>query len=144
MFVRLGMVPVNMILTRSLCMVQKAGNQTMTDYQEDSMKTELTGVATNLSGDWTMSGISNQVPLLMAISSGIGGGIPQTNRLVVDCSGIKQIDMSGLQLLYVWVQCLQIKGLRAELVNLSDCMRSTVQKVGLHQFFGSSQETVIS
>ena len=108
------------------------------------MKTEHAAVATNLSGDWTMNGISSQVQLLMAISRGAGEGISQTSRLVVDCSGIKQIDMSGLQLLYVWVQCLQIKGLRAELVNLSDCMRSSVEKVGLHQFLGPSHDTARS
>ena len=108
------------------------------------MKTEHAGVATNLSGDWTMNGISHQVQSLMAISSGVGGGVAQTGKLVVDCSGIKEIDISGLQLLYVWLQCLKIKGLRAELVNFSDGMRSTVQKVGLHKFFEPSQHTVIS
>ncbi|SJZ50093.1 ABC-type transporter Mla maintaining outer membrane lipid asymmetry, MlaB component, contains STAS domain [Trichlorobacter thiogenes] len=108
------------------------------------MKTEHTGIATNLSGDWTMNGIPQQVQSLMAISNGVGGVVPQNNRLVVDCSGIKAIDISGLQLLYVWVQCLQIKGLRAELVNLSDGMRSTVHKVGLHKLFEASQDVALS
>ncbi|MCE1226827.1 MAG: STAS domain-containing protein [Geobacteraceae bacterium] len=102
------------------------------------MNVEQTGIATNLSGDWTMNGIPRQVQSLMEISNGVGGVIPQSSRLVVDCSGIQDIDISGLQLLYVWVQCLQIKGLRAELVNLSDSMRSTVRRVGLHTLLNGS------
>lgn len=108
------------------------------------MKTEQTGVATNLSGDWTMNSISHQIESLLAISTDVGDLVPRNKTLVVDCSGISKIDMSGLQLLYVWQQCLQIRGLQAELVNLSDGMRSTVQQVGLHTIFKSSHDSAVS
>ena len=108
------------------------------------MKSEQAGVATNLSGDWTMNSISHQLESLMAISSDVGGLVPLNKTLVVDCSEINKIDMSGLQLLYVWVQCLQIRGLRAELVNLSDGMRSIIQQVGLHNIIKSSQDPAVS
>lgn len=108
------------------------------------MRSDQAGVAANLSGDWTMNSVSHQIESLLTISSDVGELVPKNKTLVVDCSGINKIDMSGLQLLYVWVQCLKIKGLQAELVNLSDGMRSTVQQVGLHNVFKSSHDPAVS
>lgn len=104
------------------------------------MKTESATVATSLSGDWTMNGITGQVNYLMSISGEVAGNRINCSRFVVDCSGINQIDMSGLQLLYVWLQCLQLKGMHAELVNFSDDIRATVQQVGLHKMFEAEQD----
>jgi len=55
--------------------------------------------------------------------------------VVVDCSGIAGIDLSGFQLLYVWLHCIQLSGLRPELVNMPDWMREAQELQGIKQIF---------
>jgi len=55
--------------------------------------------------------------------------------VAVDCSGINGIDMSGFQLLYVWLHCIELSGLHPELVNMPEWMRETQEVLGVTQVF---------
>jgi len=55
--------------------------------------------------------------------------------VVIDCSGIDQIDLSGFQLLYVWLHCMQLSGVRPELVNMPEWMLEAQQRQGIAQVF---------
>ncbi len=103
------------------------------------MSAEITSIATRLSGDWTINSIVSQANYLMSLSENTVAGAALHRRFQVDCSEVDRIDLSGLQLLYVWMQCLQIKGVSAELVNLSDDMRLAVQQFGLHTLLSCAQ-----
>lgn len=86
----------------------------------------------HLTGDWTMAGVVKQVSRLTELDiRGIRPGIPA----VIDCSGIDRIDLSGFQLLYVWLHCLELNGLRPELVNVPPWMREAQLRQGLAQAF---------
>jgi ABC-type transporter Mla MlaB component len=64
----------------------------------------------------------------------IGGARPG-DAVVIDCSGIAEIDLSGFQLLYVWLQCIQLSGLRPELVNIPEWMLEAQERQGITQVF---------
>jgi len=87
---------------------------------------------THLAGDWTIAGVVQQLPRLA--QSEISGARPG-GTVVIDCSGIRGIDHNGFQLLYVWLHCIQLRGLRPELVNLSGSMREAQERLGIKQLF---------
>jgi anti-anti-sigma regulatory factor len=86
-----------------------------------------------LSGDWTIAGVINQVDALSDSLKGFVG--VQDKQLHVDCAEIHTIDMSGLQLLHVWMQCAKMRGIRTRLINLPETMQQIIQRLGLDQAF---------
>jgi len=87
---------------------------------------------THLTGDWTIAGVVQQVSRLTEFEIGCArSGV----TVVVDCSGIAGIDLSGFQLLYVWLQCIQLRGLRPKLVNMPEWMREAQELQGVSQVF---------
>lgn len=87
---------------------------------------------TCLIGDWTISGVVQQVTRLTELE--IRSSRPGA-PVVIDCSGIDRIDQSGFQLLYVWLHCMQMNGLHPELVNMPEWMREAQQRQGIAQVF---------
>ena len=82
----------------------------------------------HLSGDWTIAGVVQQVALLtefQAAESAPGATV------VIDCSGIDEIDLSGFQLIFAWLHCIRIKGLQHELINVPDWMRDGQRRLGI-------------
>ena len=59
----------------------------------------------------------------------------EERSLNIDCKQIDTIDMSGLQLLHVWVQCVRARGVKTQLINLSESMQQTIRRLGLGQCF---------
>ncbi|MDD5284369.1 MAG: STAS domain-containing protein [Desulfuromonadaceae bacterium] len=90
----------------------------------------------NLSGDWTISGVMSQVDSLS--DSLQKGGTGRKKNLHVDCARISNIDMSGLQLLHVWIECARMRGISPQLVNLPDGMQETIRRLGLGKCFTDS------
>jgi len=89
-----------------------------------------------LTGDWTISGVVKQVD---ALSHTLQKQEPGKNiKLHVDYAEIANIDMSGLQLLHVWMECAKMRGVNKQLVNLPDDMHQTIQRLGLGQCFTDS------
>jgi anti-anti-sigma regulatory factor len=53
----------------------------------------------------------------------------------IDCARIRLADICGLQLLYVWMQCVRFRGVEPELVNLSDSLQQAILGLGLGHCF---------
>ena len=100
----------------------------MAKYAHTSGST--TGIA--LSGHWNLSGLVQQIeslPVLHHLESG------REDLYRIDCSGISSVDMSGLQLLYVWMQCVGMRGAKPALINLPAGMQQTIKTLGLENCF---------
>lgn len=97
------------------------------------MATKTTDGKHHLSGDWTISGVVNQVDLLSQSLEKLAS--TRKKRLCIDCGNIDSIDMSGLQLLHVWMELVKMRGVETKLLNLPDDMQHTIQRLGLGQSF---------
>jgi len=96
------------------------------------------GTVAHLQGDLTHSGATHNIINLLAVSlqKVVSGG---DKNMRIDCERIHAADISGLQLLYVWMQCARFRGVEPALVNLSDNLQLTMQRMGLeHCFAGNS------
>ena len=89
-----------------------------------------------LSGDWTISGVVKQMDSLSNTLQSLESC--GNKKLHVDCRYIKSIDMSGLQLLHVWMECARMRGVEPQLVNLPVDMHHKIQNLGLGQYFKDS------
>jgi anti-anti-sigma regulatory factor len=98
------------------------------------MKICTEGTVAHLRGDLTHSGVTNNIINLLAVSLQkiISGG---DKYIRIDCERVRVADVSGLQLLYVWMQCARFRGVEPTLVNLSDNLQQTMQRMGLEQCF---------
>ena len=102
------------------------------------MKICTEGTVAHLQGDLTHSGVTNNIIDLLAVSLQkiISGG---EKIIRIDCERIRTADISGLQLLYVWMHSARMRGVESELINLSDSMRQSMQRMGFeHCFTGIS------
>ena len=102
------------------------------------MKICTEGTVAHLQGDLTHSGVTDNIINLLAgsLQKIVSGG---DKNIRIDCEKIRTADISGLQLLYVWMQSARIRGVEAELINLSDSMRRSMQRMGFeHCFAGIS------
>jgi ABC-type transporter Mla MlaB component len=98
------------------------------------MRICLEGNIAYLQGDWILSGMTSNcvdslADSLRQIES--GGGM----NIRIDCGRVSSVDISGLQLLDVWMQCAKFRGLEPELVNLPDSLQPALQKMGLRHSF---------
>jgi len=78
-----------------------------------------------LSGNWTICGGLELVDLLSTTLNKMESG--HHNKLYVDCAKIDSIDVDGLQLLHVWIECARIRGLEVKLDHLPLYMHKTIQ-----------------
>lgn len=87
-----------------------------------------------LQGDLTQSGVNrDSIDSLEDSLKQIDSGGKKYIR--IDCGGIRAADISGLRLLYVWMQCFKFRGVEPELVNLSDGFQQAIQRMGLGNCF---------
>jgi anti-anti-sigma regulatory factor len=98
------------------------------------MKICTEGTVAHLQGDLTHSGVTNNIINLLAgsLQKIVSGG---NKNIRIDCEGIRTADISGLQLLYVWMHSARIRGVESELINLSDNMRQSMQRMGFEHCF---------
>jgi ABC-type transporter Mla MlaB component len=96
------------------------------------------GSVAHLQGHLTHSGVTH------SIVNSLGASLQQIvsageKYFRIDCGMIRTADLSGLQLLYVWMQCARFRGVEPELVNLPNSLQKTMQRMGLgHCFTGNS------
>jgi anti-anti-sigma regulatory factor len=88
--------------------------------------------AIKLSGHWNLSGVVHQIGVLPTLNQLESG---QEKHFRIDCSEISSVDMSGLQLLQVWMQCLSLHGVKPELINLPEVMQRTIKQLRLERTF---------
>lgn len=85
----------------------------------------MTGSEARLEGDWTLTEVTRNLDSLarslQLLESGCG------KKLRIDCGQMKEADISGLQLLNVWMQCARFRGVEPTLVNVPERLRHAMQ-----------------
>jgi anti-anti-sigma regulatory factor len=88
----------------------------------------------HLHGELTQSGVIYNIINLLSVSLQkiIAGG---DKKLRIDCKFIRNADIRGLQMLYVWMQSARSRGVEPELINLSRSLRQAMKKMGFDYCF---------
>lgn len=84
----------------------------------------MTGSEARLEGDWTLSGVTRNLDSLAQSLQQFEPG--SEKKLRIDCGQIKNADISGLQLLNVWMQCVRFRGVEPTLVNVPERLRHSM------------------
>lgn len=94
----------------------------------------MEGPVVHLKGDLTQSGVthSNVDSLSISLRQIASGG---EKNIHINCGRIRAADISGLQLLYVWMQCARFSGVEPELINLPDSLQQDMQRLGIGHCF---------
>lgn len=90
------------------------------------------GTRVTLWGNWKLSSVIRQIESLSALRL-LESGRPE--RYSIDCARIGRIDREGLQVLHVWMQCVRLRGLKPELINLPAGMLESIKRLGLERCF---------
>jgi anti-anti-sigma regulatory factor len=108
------------------------------------MAIKMEGPVAHLQGDLTHLGVTHNIINSLAVS--LHQIVPgREKNFRIDCTRIRAADISGLQLLYVWMQCARFRGVEPVLVNLSASLQKTMRGMGLgHCFTGNSTYPEIS
>lgn len=89
------------------------------------MKIFMTATEARLAGDWTLTGVTRNIGLLSQSLQKLKPGGDRS--LLVDCGEIRDADISGLQLLNVWLQCVRFHGMEPILINVPKRLQYTMQ-----------------
>lgn len=89
------------------------------------MAIHMTGTEALLEGDWTISGVTRNLDSLALSLQQIQLG--SEKKLRVDCGQMEKADISGLQLLNVWMQCARFRGVEPILVNVPKRLQHAMQ-----------------
>lgn len=84
----------------------------------------MTGTEARLEGDWTLTGVTRNID---ALAHSLQYLEPDRKKLRIDCRRMKGADISGLQLLKVWLQCVRFRGVEPVLVNVPEKLKHTMQ-----------------
>ena len=84
-----------------------------------------------LTGDWTLTGVTKQLPRLTSYLEKLNSA--HHKSVHIDCSKIEAIDMSGLQLLHVWVELIKVHGVEPTIVNPPDYVQKNIHRLGVKQ-----------
>jgi anti-anti-sigma regulatory factor len=103
---------------------------------EADMTVRMVGTVAHLEGDWTMTGVADNLDSLV-LSLNQLEFIGEKN-IQINCGQIEETDTSGLQLLYVWVECARLRGIEPKLVNVTDRMRRAIHEFGFSQSFSDT------
>lgn len=86
----------------------------------------MEGAVAHLNGDLTYSGMTqSSIELLASSLEQIesGGG----NSIRIDCKMVSDVDINGLQLLDVWMQCARFMGVEPVLVNMPNSLKRALK-----------------
>ena len=89
--------------------------------QEAGMAIHMEGTDVFLGGDWSIAGVVGHIDTLSDVLQQFDK--QGEKKLRVDCGQIKSIDINGLQVLKVWLQCARFRGMEPKMVNLSEGMQ---------------------
>ncbi len=96
----------------------------------------MNGRVVHIKGDLTLSGVTCGSIDSMAKSLQQIEYSGEKN-IRIDCISIRAADISGLQLLYVWMQCARFSGVESELVNLPVNLQRTIKNMDVGHCFPS-------
>lgn len=85
----------------------------------------LSGKEARLEGDWTLTEVTRNLDSLALSLQQLESGCEKSLR--IDCAEMKETDISGLQLLNVWLQCARFRGVEPTLVNVPERLRYAMQ-----------------
>lgn len=95
------------------------------------MMIRMTGTEVRLEGDWTLAGATRNLSFLSRSLQQFEPG--SEHCICIDCGEIKKIDMSGMQLLKVWLHCFRLRGVEPTLVNVPESLRHAILGVDFNQ-----------
>jgi ABC-type transporter Mla MlaB component len=79
------------------------------------MRINMSDAIVHLEGDWTLAGITlSAIESLSVALQQFEHGVAK--RLQIDCRDVIAIDITGQQLLDVWMQCARLRGVEPELI----------------------------
>lgn len=90
----------------------------------------MTGTGARLDGDWTLTGVTRDIDSLAHSLQQLEPGSEKNLR--IDCGQMKEADISGLQLLNVWMECARFRGVEPKLVNVPESLQHAMQVVVGH------------
>lgn len=100
------------------------------------MTVRMAGTVAHLEGDWTMTGVADNIEsLVLSLNQIESTGI---KSFWINCGQIEEADTSGLQLLNVWVECARLRGIEPKLVNVTDSMLRSINELGFSQLFSDT------
>lgn len=102
--------------------------------QGGPMNIYMKGSVAHLQGNLTNYGVTQKNIESLSVSLQQIGS-EEEKYFQIDCTKIRSADMSGLQLLYVWMQCAIFRGGKPELVNLSVDLQKAILSMGLGHCF---------
>ena len=101
------------------------------------MKIITKDTVAHLHGDLTHEGVTSNIINSLAVSL-LKIECAGEKKINIDCGKVRSADISGLQLLYVWMQCARFRGVEPRLVNLTEALKLTMQRMGIGQCFAGS------
>ena len=92
----------------------------------------------HLAGDWSMSGVAERFPPLARYFTGVVDADttgdqplrPVDPTAEIDLAGVTNLDACGCQLLALLLGNLNRNGINAQLTNLPEACRATIQSLG--------------
>jgi ABC-type transporter Mla MlaB component len=101
----------------------------------------MTGTEARLEGDWTLTGVARNIDSLALSLQQIKPGSEKSLR--VDCGQMKEVDISGMQLLNVWMQCARYRGVEPMLVNVPNNLRHAMKVLVAHFDIDTCTDAVV-
>jgi len=89
------------------------------------MKVNISGSMARLAGNWTRTEMTDRNIDSLAVSLQqlqVAG----VKNVQIDCGELKEVDTSGLQLLYIWLRSFRFRGVNVEIVNFPEKLRKTL------------------
>lgn len=106
------------------------------------MTIRMTGTEARLEGDWTLTGVTRNLDSLASMLQQLEPGAEKELR--IDCGQMKETDISGLQLLNVWMQCVRFRGFEPTLVNVPESLRHAMQVLVGHSIIDSYPDAAMA
>lgn len=91
----------------------------------------------HLHGNLTHIGVTNNIVKALAVSLQQTEAAGEKN-IRIDFGKVRSADTSGLQLLYVWMQCARFRGVEPVLTNLSGTLQQTMRSMGFENYISGS------
>jgi ABC-type transporter Mla MlaB component len=92
------------------------------------MKVAISGSMAHLGGNWTRTEMTDRNIDSLAVSLQ-QLKVTGMKSLQIDCGELKEVDASGLQLLYIWLRFFRFRGVEVEIVNLPEKFRKTMLRL---------------
>lgn len=86
-----------------------------------------------LSGDWSIFSIAEKMPLLMEKLRALSG--ESRRSPIIDLAAVESIDVSGWQLLAMWLRHCRTLGCEPVMVNIREDLRKRLELLGFDAEF---------